>query len=71
MILEGILIATSTMLIGLGLGAGYVVGRERGRRTAYRDGFTDGVDFARNLRRKRRGDLRHSHLHAVDAPERR
>jgi hypothetical protein len=66
MILEGILIATSTALIGLGLCAGFVVGRERGRRTAYREGFSDGVDFARNLRRKRRGDPRYSHLHAVD-----
>jgi hypothetical protein len=66
MIFEGILIAVSTTLVGLGLGAGYVVGRERGRRRAYREGFADGVDYARNVRRKRRGDPRHSHLHAVD-----
>jgi hypothetical protein len=66
MIFEGILIALSLLLIGLGLGAGYVVGRERTRRVAYREGFEDGVDYARNVRRKRRGDLRHAHLHAVD-----
>ena len=65
MIIEGILIAVTVTLIGFGLVIGLGLGREQGRRDGYRRGFDEGVEFARRLRRQKRGKPLYAHLRLV------